>query len=68
MANRPACLTSTRNAVASPCLAPTVTVSTTSFNSGATTLAVVLMSSEICGFQLPSMRGPFGASYEQSLR
>ena len=32
------------------------------------TLAVVLMSSEICGLQLPSMRGPFGASYEQSLR
>ena len=60
IANRPACLTSTRNAVASPCLAPTVTVSTTSLSSGATTLAVVLMSSEICGFQLPSMRGPFG--------
>ena len=36
--------------------------------SGATTFAVVLMSSEICGLQLPSIRGPFGASYEQSLR
>ena len=68
IANRPACFTSTRNAVTSPCLAPTVTVSTTSLSSGATTLAVVLMSSEICGLQLPSTRGPFGASYEQSLR
>src|SRR5689334_2755143 len=68
IANRPACFTSTRNAVTSPCLAPTVTVSTTSLSSGATTEAAVLMSSEICGFQLPSTRGPFGASYEQSLR
>src|SRR5690349_24059604 len=68
IANRPACFTSTRNAVVSPCLAPTVTVNTTSLSSGATDVAAVLMSSEICGLQLPSTRGPFGASYEQSLR
>src|SRR5215469_14798894 len=68
MTNRPACLTSTRKMVASPSLADTVTVSTTSRTSGPSAAELVWRSRLICGFQLLSTRGPLGDSYEQSFR
>ena len=36
--------------------------------SGPSAVELVCRSRLICGFQLPSMRGPFGDSYEQSFR
>ncbi len=60
--NRPACFTSTRNSVTSFCLADTVTVSTISRSSAVTLFAAVCRSRLICGLQLPSTRGPLGAS------
>src|SRR5690348_8473751 len=68
MTKAPACLTSTRNSVCSPCLADTVTVSTTSRRSLPMGCTLVFRSSEICGFHWPLVRGPSGASKEQSLR
>ena len=68
MRNAPACLTSTRNSVCSPCLAETVTVSTTSRRSLPIGCTLVFRSSEICGFHWPLARGPCGASNEQSFR
>src|ERR1700730_110865 len=68
MTNRPACLTSTRKMVTSPSFADTVTVSTISRTSGPRAVEPVCRSRLICGFQLPSTRGPLGDSYEQSFR
>src|SRR5439155_49491 len=68
MTNSPACLTSTRKIVTSPSFADTVTVSTTSRTSGPSAFEPVCRSRLICGFQLPSTRGPLGDSYEQSFR
>ena len=68
MTNTPACFTSTRNSVVSPCLADTVTVSTTSRTSVLIGFTPVCRSRLICGFHSPWTRGPFGASYEQSFR
>jgi hypothetical protein len=68
MTKAPACFTSTRNSVFSACLADTVTVSTTSRRPGCSSDAPVCRSRLICGFQLPSTRGPAGDSKEQSFR
>ena len=60
MTKMPACFTSTRKSVVSPCLADTVTVRTTSRTSVATGFTPVCRSRLICGFHLPFTRGPFG--------